>query len=58
LKPGRAGGAQNLLELVANEMATDSCQADAPLVAFHANTLAHLAALKAKGGGRYDAIQL
>jgi len=27
-------------------------------VAFHANTLAHLAALKAKGGGRYDAIQL
>lgn len=49
---------QNLLELVANEMATESCQADAALVAFHANTLAHLAACKAKGGARYDALQL
>lgn len=50
--------AQNLLELVANEMATEPCQADAALVAFHANTLKHLAVLKAKGGPRYDAIQL
>ena len=52
------GRAQNLLELVANEMATEPCQADAALVAFHANTLKHLALLKAKGGPRYDAIQL
>ena len=39
-------------------MATEPCQADAALVAFHANTLKHLAVLKAKGGPRYDAIQL
>ncbi len=54
----KGGAVQNLLELVANEMATESCQADAALVAFHANMLAHLAACKAKGGARYDALQL
>lgn len=39
---------QNLLELVANEMASDNCQADQTLVAFYNNTLAHIAAQKAK----------
>ena len=58
LNPNVPQRAQNLLELVANEMATEPCQADAALVAFHANTLKHLAVLKAKGGPRYDAIQL
>lgn len=52
------GDTQNLLELVANEMATEPCQADGALVAFHANTLKHLGVLKAKGGPRYDALQL
>lgn len=39
---------QNLLELVANEMASDNCQADATLMGFYENTMAHIAAQKAK----------
>ena len=51
---------QNLLELVANEMASDNCQADAALLAFHNNTLAHIAAQKAKPdkSAAWDALQL
>jgi hypothetical protein len=51
---------QNLLELVANEMASDTCQADGALTAFYNNTLAHIAAEKAKGekASRYEALQV
>ncbi|KAL4438691.1 hypothetical protein ABPG77_006295 [Micractinium sp. CCAP 211/92] len=52
---------QSLLELVANEMATDACRDDQPLQAFYNNTLAHIRQQKAKGGdaaSRYDALQL
>ena len=51
---------QNLLELVANEMASDNCQADAALLAFYNNTLAHIAAQKAKPdkSAAWDALQL
>jgi hypothetical protein len=51
---------QNLLELVANEMASDNCQADGALVAFYNNTLAHIAAEKAKldKAALYDALQI
>ena len=52
---------QNLLELVANEMAAEHCQADAALSAFYKNTLKHVAAQKAKGGPegeRYDELQI
>lgn len=53
-------GLQNLLELVANEMAGDNCQADAGLVAFYNNTLAHIAAQKAKPekASLYDSLQV
>lgn len=39
---------QNLLELVANEMASENCQADQALMGFYNNTLAHIAAQKSK----------
>ena len=52
---------QNLLDLVANDMAGDSCQKDAALVAFHRNTLTHIEIQKAKGGAtgeRYSQVKL
>ncbi|BDA44236.1 probable vacuolar protein sorting-associated protein 35 [Coccomyxa sp. Obi] len=51
---------QNLLELVANEMAGENCQADAGLVAFYNNTLAHIAAQKTKPekASLYDVLQI
>ena len=41
---------QNVIELVANHMEADSCQADAGLKAFHANTLHHIVLQQAKEG--------
>ncbi|EIE25972.1 vacuolar protein sorting-associated protein 35, partial [Coccomyxa subellipsoidea C-169] len=51
---------QNLLELVANEMAGENCQADAGLVAFYNTTLAHIAAQKVKPekASLYEALQI
>ena len=52
---------QNLLELVANEMTAEHCQADAPLLAFYNNTLGHIVKQKEKEGPlaeKYAEIQL
>ena len=35
-----------MVDLVANNMDSDSCRADAKLVAFHASTLQHIALQK------------
>ena len=43
---------QNVVELVANHMEGDSCQADAKLKAFHANTLHHIVLQQAKEGDK------
>ncbi|KAK9803789.1 hypothetical protein WJX73_008689 [Symbiochloris irregularis] len=41
---------QNLLDLVQNDMAGDSCQKDSALVAFYKNTLGHIELQRARGG--------
>ena len=62
MRPEReaSSSAQNLLELVANEMASENCQADAALLGFYNNTLAHIAAQKAKPdkNAAWDALQI
>ncbi|CAL5218743.1 g459 [Coccomyxa viridis] len=51
---------QNLLELVANEMANDNCQKDASLMAFYNATLSHISSQKAlpDKASLYDDIQI
>ena len=51
---------QNLLELVANEMANDNCQKDASLMAFYNATLSHIASQKAlpDKASLYEEIQI
>ena len=53
-------GLQNLLELVANEMANENCQKDASLMAFYNATLSHIASQKAlpDKASLYDDIQI
>ena len=41
---------QNVVDLVANHMEGESCQADAKLKAFHANTLHHIRLQQSKEG--------
>lgn len=51
---------QNLLELVASEMASEHCQADKALLKYYNNTLQHIRAQKKKdeAAERYKAISV
>ncbi len=52
---------QSLLELVANEISSDSCKQDAHLQKFYSNSLEHLKAQKERGGDlgeQYDALKI
>ncbi len=43
----RAAELQNLLELVANEVAAEACQKDSGLLRYHATTVAHIELVQA-----------
>lgn len=52
---------QSLLELVANEVSSDSCKQDEQLQKFYSNSLEHIRAQKATGGDlseQYEALNI
>ena len=61
IKPDHLVNLQSLLELVANEISSDSCKQDEQLQKFYSNTLEHLKSQKGREGDvgeRYEALNI